>query len=233
MRLATRTAAAIVIAALGFSAAAANAFTLRNPQIVFNSVMLQGYLSAWDGGINANTDQLNAQTFSTGITGNTDFTLMLKNGNAVGTSVGIYNGSAVGTPTLYQLFPSAATSGYYVACHFDVTGSLTVSLFDNNSVYLGQVTYLGVDRSNFGFYITGPNGTKYSQDSRNGGLPQALTYAGTGINVGDYFECLEPGTFDPNYFGAFTGSILVLQSVTPTPVATRTNSWGALKAAYR
>ncbi len=230
MKLVTRMAVACMAVAL-CAATAANAFTLRSPQVAFNSFMLQGYLTAWDGGINAATDQLNAQFFTTGISGNTDFTLFLKNAN--GSSVGVYNAATVGTPPLFELFPAAATAGYSVACHFTVTGDLSVALYDNNFNYLGTVTYNGVDRTNFGFYIMNAvtGAVRYSQDARNGGLPQVLTYAGTGINYGEFFECFEVTPFDPNQFGEFTSSICVLQSVAPTP--TRGKTWGGLKATYR
>ena len=42
-----------------------------------------------------------------------------------------------------------------------------------------------MDRLNFGFYLEGPAGTFYSQDSRNaGGKPQVLAFAGTGPYAG-------------------------------------------------
>jgi len=195
MKLVTRKTAVLAVAALALSATVAGAFTLRAPQVAFSSSALQGYLTAYDGGINVTTDQLDAQAFSTNISGNTDFTLMLKNAN--GTAIGVYNASAVGSPTLYQLFPSAAVADYSVACHFTTSGVLQVALFDNSFNYLGTTTYTGVDRTNFGFYIQGPNGTWYSQDGRNGPNPQVLTFAGTGINYGDWWECFEDARTTP------------------------------------
>jgi hypothetical protein len=221
----------VVGAALAF-ASAANAFTLRSPQVTFNTFQLQGYLSAWDGGINASTDQVDAQAFSTGITGNTDFTLLLK--NATGTSVGVYTSTAA-SPVLRQIFPPGAANEWYAACHFRNTGELDVTLFDNNGVSQGSTTYPAgaVDRNNFGFYITGSCGTWYSQDYRNSNNPQVLTYAGTGANTGEWFECFQACPYDPYTYGEYTGSVVVLESVNPKPVPVAQKSWGSLKASYR
>jgi len=230
MKLVTRMTVAFVVAALAFSATVAGAFTLRAPQIVFSSVALQGNLTAWDGAINANTDQLNGQAFSTGVTGNTDFTLVLK--NAGGTEIGVYN-TLDAVPALNQLFPPAAVAGWSVACHFTATGVLQATQFDQNFVNQGTVGYTGVDRTHFGFYISGPNGTWYSQDGRNlGGKAQVLTYAGTqaGGNFGEWFECFEASAYN-SATSTFTGSVVVLQSVQPVPA--RAGTWGALKASYR
>jgi len=222
-------AAALVVGALAMSVTAASAFSLRAPQVAFNSGALQGYLTANDGGINVLTDQLDAQVFSTGITGNTDFTLTLK--TAGGTAIGVYNQYDGVSPTLYQLFPAAAVAGYSCYCHFTTTGTLQASLYDENFSWLGITTYTGVDRSHFGFYIQGPQGTFFSQDGRNpGSNAQVLTYAGTGINYGDWWECFEAAPYNAGT-STFTGSVLVLQSVTPTP--TRGTTWGQLKSNYR
>ena len=230
MKLVTRMTAAIVVAALAMSVSVAGAFTLRAPQVAFATATLQGNLTAWDGAITAATDQINAQTFSTGITGNTDFTLLLK--TAGGVEIGCYNTSwVVGPPALYSLFPPAAVAGWSAACHFTAGGVLLATLYDQNFVIQGSVGYAGVDRNHFGFYIQGPNGLWYSQDGRNGPSPQVLTYAGTqaGGNYGEWFECFEDHAYTPA--ATFTGCVVVLESVQPTP--TRSGSWGALKASYR
>jgi hypothetical protein len=232
MKYATKTltagmTAALVVAALAMSVTAASAFSLRAPQIAFSSSSLQGYLTANDGGINVLTDQQDAQAFSTGITGNTDFTLTLK--TASGASLGVYNTLAA-SPTLYQLFPSAAVADYSVFCHFSTGGTLQASLFDEFHTFLGTTTYTGVDRTHFGFYIQSANGTWYSQDGRNGPNPQVLTYQGTGINSGDWWECFEDAPYNAAT-STFTGCVLVLQSVAPVPA--HSTSWGALKSNYR
>ena len=239
----TRITAVLAIAALALTASAAGAFTLRSPQVVFASSTLQGDLTAWDGGIIAATQQLDAQAFSTGLTGNTDFTLLLK--SSPNAAIGVYNVLGGATPPLYQLFAPATPVDYYVSCHFASGGNLAVTLFDNNGVAQGTTNFTGVDRTNFGFYIStasvppsapagvnSPVYTWYSQDSRNGGSAQALTYQGTdGVNTGEWFECFEANPYSPA--SMFTSAVLVLQSVNPLPTPTRQGSWGALKASYR
>ncbi len=226
------TVACVGVAVLAF-ASTASAFSPRAPQVVFSSAALQGYLNGVDGGVNVLTDQLDAQTFATSVSGNTDFTLMVKlTGDAPQNSVGVYNTlDPSATPALFQLFPAAAAAGWSVFCHFASTGQLTVALYDNSviPVLQGSTTYTGVDRTHFGFYLQNTGGTYYSQDGRNGQKPQALTYAGTGINYGEWWECLEDNPFTAA--STFTGAVLQLQSVIPTPVAGKT--WGQLKATYR
>lgn len=213
---------------IALTASTAGAFSLRAPQVGFNNSTLQGYLDSVDGGINTTTDQVNAQVFSTGFTGNTDFTLVLK--TASGAAIGVYNSTASGTPTLFQLFPSAAVAGYSVYCHFDASGALAVHLYDDVGAPLGTTNYSGVDRNHFGFYLTNGSTTYYGQDGRNGGNAHVLTYAGTGYNYGDWFECFESSAYNSGS-STFTGAIVLLQSVAPTP--TRTESWGSLKNRYR
>lgn len=222
---------AIIAVALVASASIASAFSLRSPQIVYNNGSVQGYLNANDGGINTATDQVNGQVWTTSVSGNATFTLMIElAGNAASNDIGVYNAGAA-VPPLYLVFPGAASAGWFATCHFTSGGSLTVNLFDNNSVLIGQNTFSGVTRNNFGFYLSGPGGLFYSQDARNGGgLPQMLTYAGTGDNYGDYWEVMEDL---PNQASDtdFDDAILLIQSVNPTPANTRT--WGSIKSLYK
>ena len=209
----------------------ASAFNLRVPQIAFNNASLQGYLNANDGGINTLTDQLDAQVWTSSVSGNASFTLMIElAGNASQNAIGIYNPTAPPNPPLFQVFPGVASAGWHASAHFG-GGNLVVTLFDNNAIIQGQTFYAGVNPNAFGFYLQGPGGTFYSQDARNpGGAAYALTYAGTGQNFGDWWECFEdlpPGSNDLDYDDA----VLLLQSVVPTPVGSRT--WGALKSLYR
>ena len=227
------TVACVSVALLAF-ASTASAFSLRAPQVAFSSAALQGYLNSVDGGVTVLTDQLDAQTFATSVSGNTDFTLMVKlTGDAPQNSVGVYNTlDQSATPPLFQLFPAAATAGWSVFCHFASTGQLTVALYDNSVVPVlqGSTTYTGVDRAHFGFYLQNNGGTYYSQDGRNGQKPEALTFAGTGLNFGEWWECLNDAPYSAAT-STFTGAVLQLQSVIPTPVAGKT--WGQLKATYR
>src|SRR5262245_51702078 len=150
----------LAVTTVALVAGTASALPLRAPQVVFNYAPLQGYLNVVDPGINVATDQLDAQVWSTSITGNTDFTLMLRTGLGQGVNFGVYNGGGPPVPPLYQVFPGAAAAGWFAALHFG-GGNLVVTLFDQNSIIQGQAFYAGVSASNFGFYIQGPCGTWY------------------------------------------------------------------------
>lgn len=220
---------AMVALSLG-SAAIASAFPLRAPQVVFPNASLQGYLNGVGESINTLTDQVDAQTFITSVSGNAEFTLMIElAGNAPFNSIGVYNALAPPFPPLFQIFPGIAQPGWFASAHF-AFGSLVVTLFDQNSIIQSQSLYGGVDPNNFGFYIQGPAGTHFSQDFRNGGQPHVLTYAGTGRNAGDWWECFEDAPWSDGAVD-FDDAVLLLQSVTPTP--NRTQSWGAIKRLYK
>ena len=229
-----------LIAAIAVAAIAPNAFAfnLRSPQIVIpptspDGVTLQDYLNSIGETINVETDQLDAQVWDgSGAPANKTFTLLIElAGNAPQNAIGVYNSSDGSSPTLFQMFPGAATAGWFVNAHF-ASGSLTVQLFDNNGIFQGQTTYAGVNASSFGFYLQGPGGTFYSEDYRNGGsLAQILTYAGTGVDAGDWFECFEDLPRSVSSDSDFQDAILLLQAVVPTP--THDQSWGQVKRTYR
>lgn len=234
MKKATRMLVVTGFAALAVitSATAALAFGPRIPQIAVGGASLQTYLNANDGGINVNTDQVDAQVWTSSVSGNATFTLMIElAGNAASNDIGVYNAGGPSNPPLYLIFPGAASAGWFATCHFGPGGSLIVFLYDQNAVFQGQTGYAGVNRTSFGFYLAGPGGTFYSQDARNaGGNPQVLTYLGTGRNFGDWWECFEDLPFAGSDHD-FDDAILLLQSVAPTP--THGTSWGRLKSLYR
>jgi hypothetical protein len=223
-------AVALVATAVVFSVSVAQAaFPLRVPQVVVNpgDGSLQGYFNGVGESINVATDQLDAQTWSTTISGNSTLTLMLEiAGNAPSNAIGVYNGNDA-APVLYQVFPGAATPGWHALAHFGAGGSLVVSLFDQNAVYQGQTAYAGVDKNNFGFYLQGPGGTFYSQDYRNAGAAHVLTYAGTGVNFGCWWQCFEDLPASDN---DFNDAVLFVESVAPVPAAQ--TSWGRIKSLY-
>ena len=226
----TPLAAVLAIGALMLVASSASALVLRSPQVVFDFPPLQGYLNVVDPGINVATDQVDAQVWSVSITGNTDFTLMLKTGLGTAASFGVYNGGApVGPPPpLFQVFPGGAVPGWYAALHFG-GGGLTVSLFNQFAVFMGNTFYPGVNQNNFGFYIQGPGGLWFSQDGRNGpGMPQMLTYNSPAL-PGDFWLCWEEMPYNP--LSTFDGVVVNVQSVRPTPAVG--TSWGDVKARYR
>ncbi len=220
-------AAALMVA----SVSVAQAFNLRSPQVVFSSSSLQSYLNSKSQTINVTTDQLDAQVWSDNVSGNAEFTLMIElAGNAASNAYGIYN-TTLASPPLLQVFPGAATAGWFATVHFSGT-TVVVTLFDNNSIIQGQTTYGGVDPTHFGFYLQGPGGTFYSQDARNaGGNAQMLTFAGTGLEFGDWWECFEDLPFGNTGLTDFEDAVMLLQSVTPVPV--RGTTFSRLKALYR
>ena len=227
-RVATIVFSAAMLVALASSAFAA----LRVPQIAVQGGTLQGYLNSQGESINVLTDQNAVQSWSTTVSNNSTFSLQIElAGNAASNSIGIYN-AAAGVPALYQVFPGAAATGWFATASFrNLPTRVVVNLFDANAALQGTTTYLGADRTNFGYYLQGPGGLFYSQDVRNAAsAAQALTYAGSGFNSGSWWLAWEDSpvaTSDNDYDDA----VLFLESVNPTPVSTTT--WGQLKTRIR
>lgn len=222
--------ALVALVALVAMTSTAVAFPPRVPQIAVSGVSLQNYLTGVGQTITVGTDQLDAQVWSSTISGNSTFTLMIElSGNAAANSIGMYNSGAGAVPPLFQVFPGAATAGWFATCHF-AGGAVVVNLFDQNSAFQGQTVFGSVSSTAFSFYVKNGGGTQYGQDARNaGGLAQALTYAGTGASVGTWWECFEDTGAGSDR--DFDDAILSLESVNPTAVHGRT--WGALKSLYR
>jgi hypothetical protein len=227
------------ILSLTLAVAAVAAFTttssaaLRAPQAAVIGGALQGYLNGLGESINVNTDQQDIQTWTTTVSGNSTFTMMIELGaNAPANTIGIYNaGDAV--PALYPMLPGAAGAGWFATASFRSSPTRVVmNLFDQDGVPQGSNVFLGADRNNFGVYLQGPGGTFYTQDARNpGALAQALTYAGTGINAGQWWLCFEDmaNAGDQDYDDA----VLFVESVNPQVTPVSTTTWGTLKTRFR
>src|SRR5262245_33223926 len=228
-RLATMIIGSIALVAFAGSASAA----LRVPQVVVNGGTLQGYLNGVGEAINVSTDQQNIQRWQATVSNNSTFTIQVEfAGNAGTNTYGLYNASAV-APPLYQVFPGAATNGWFAVASFRTAPvRVVVNLFDASAAIQGTNTYLGADRNDFGFYLQqNPGITLYTQDARNpGSTPQALTFAGTGINSGSWWLCFEDQTQAQGSDYDFDDAVLFLESVNPTPVSK--TSWGDLKARF-
>jgi hypothetical protein len=228
-RVATILVGLIALVAVAGSASA----TLRSPQVVVNTGSLQGYLNSQGESINVLTDQNAAQRWAATVSNNSTFTIQVElAGNAASNTYGIYNASAV-APPLYQVFPGAATTGWFAVASFRTAPvRVVVNLFDASAALVGTNTYLGADRNDFGFYLQqNPGLVFYTQDARNpGALAQALTYAGTGINSGSWWLCFEDLTQSQGSDYDFDDAVLFLESVNPTPVSK--TSWGSLKARF-
>ena len=210
---------------VAFAATASAA--LRVPQVPLSDGTLQGYLNVADGGINAATDQEDAQRWASTVSSNSTFTIQVELGAfAPSNTIGIYNAS-LAAPPLYQVFPGAATAGWFAVASFRTGPTrVVVNLFDNNASLMGTSTYLGADRNDFGFYLNSPSQMSWTQDARNGaGEARALAYKGTGLNSGQWWLCFEDW-IDYN----FSDCVLFLESVNPTPV--NKTSWGELKKRF-
>lgn len=225
----------LVMAALAVMAGSASA-ALRAPQVVLGNANLQAYLnSVGEAAINTNTQQQDIQTWTTTVSGNSTFTMMMEfAGNAASNTIGIYNGGDA-SPALIPMFPGAATSQWFATASFRTGPTrVVVNLFDNNGLLQGSNTFLGADRNNFGVYLNGPGGTFYTQDARNpGGLAQALTYAGTGSNTGSWWLAFEDLPRNAGSDSDFDDAILFVESVNPGITAASTTTWGMLKSRFR
>ena len=172
------------------------------------------------------TQQLDAPVWSVSVTGNAELTLTLKQGLGQGDSFGVYD-TGLAIPALDQVFPPGAVAGWFSTINFSPT-AFTVSLFDQNSVFMGQTTYAVVNPNAFGFYIHGPCGLWFSQDARNPG-PQMLAYQSPSF-IGDYWLCWAACSTAPAA-GTFDDFVVNIQSVHPSPAVHST--WGQVKGQYR
>jgi len=220
--------------ALGAMLATSASAALRVPQVVVNGSGLQNYLNSKGESINVSTDQNAAQTWATTVSQNATFTLMIEfAGNAATNGIGVYNANDA-VPALYQVFPGAASDGWFAIASFRSSPTrVVVNLFDDTATLQGSNTYLGADATSFGFYLSQAGGfTFYTQDARNpGGVAQALAYAGTGQNAGCWWLAMEDLTSSQGSDYDFDDAVLFLESVNPTPAQSTT--WGAVKARFR
>src|SRR5262249_943535 len=145
--------------------------------------------------------------------------------------IGIYTGSAVIPPLFFLISGSVGPLGFSTMS-FKPGNILTVNRFDALANFLSTTTFGGVDENNFGFYLSVPTGTVFSQDYRNpGGLARMIVFKGTGLNSGEYFLCWDeplngaPGDSD------FDDCVLVLESV--NPLATQSANLGQVKALFK
>ena len=151
-------------------------------------------------------------------------------------TLGLYNAGEI-TPALYPLFPPVAAAGWFAVASFrNAPTRLVVSVFDANASPQGSQVYPGADRNRFGLYIQGPGGTFFTQDGRNpGGDPQALVFAGTGLNSGNWWLAWEDLPLNAGADWDFDDEVMFMESASCftdcTP--TRSSTWGQVKAYYR
>src|SRR5205809_359921 len=113
-RLATMIIGSIALVAFAGSASAA----LRSPQATVNGGSLQGYLNSVGESINVTTDQQDIQRWQATVSNNSTFTIQVElAGNAGSNTYGLYN-AGFAVPPLYQVFPGAATNGWFAVASF-------------------------------------------------------------------------------------------------------------------
>jgi hypothetical protein len=223
--------AALLAALLVAPASAA----LRSPQVPVLGGTLQGYLNSVGEFINVNTDQLDQQVWGSTVSNNATFTVQVELvGNASSNTIGIYNSTAA-IPALYQIFPGAATTAWFVVLAFrSAPVRVVVSLFDESASFQGSTTYLGADKNAFAYYLSGPDGVLYTQDARNpGGAAQFVTYAGTSLNSGSFWICGEQtavagGASDRDY-----DDVILFLEPNLCACPAQKCSWATLKERFR
>jgi hypothetical protein len=221
----------VSLVALVASATFASA-ALRVPQVPVVGGGLQAYLTSVGQTINVNTDQDANQTWTHTVSGTTTYTIEFQSSpNAAIQQFGLYNASAVIPPLFFLMSGSVGPLGFSTAT-FKPGNIVVVNRFDALGNFLSVTTFGGVDPNNFGFYLSVPAGTVFTQDSRNpGGLARAISFQGTGVDAGTWWLCWdEPGTGGPGDQD-FDDLVVLMESVNPTPVSRTT--WGQLKTRFR
>jgi len=205
----------------------------RVPQVPVVGGSLQAFFNGIGESINVNTDQQDLSVFQHSASGNALLTIKYQSSpNAALQQVGVYNAPPVIPPLFFLINGSVGPLGFS-SMSFKPGNILVVNRFDAGGLFLSTTTFGGIDPTNFGFYLSLPSGTTFSQDGRNaGGLPHMLVYAGTGLNSGEFFLCWD----EPAAGGAagdqdFDDCVLILESV--SPLATVPSTIGGVKSLYR
>jgi len=208
---------------------------LRSPQVPVVGGILQAYLNSVGEHITVGTDQWDIQHW-TGRNDRPTYTVTIELGpKAPGIAVGFYDADEP-SPALYELFPADAAAGWFAVLSFrSEPVRAIVSLFDESASFRGSHVYLGPDRSAFSYYLSGPDGVFYVEDSRNpDGHAQFLVYAGTYINAGAWWIAGEESSIagsesDQDYDDVILYIGYDSCQCSPTVAST----WGALKAHFR
>ena len=225
-------ASVVALAALAAPAQAA----LRTPQIAFNSASLQARLNGFGESINVLSQQNVSLVWGSTVSTNATMTIQFElAGNPHGNEIGIAALNAAGNQVtgLDPVFPSAnLASGWFAVASFRPGNLLKVNLFDPSAALITTLSYSGVNRSLFAYYVKNAGGTFNSHDGFNAdGKAHALAFAGTGQNTGCWWLTFEDASIS-NYANAdFDDALLFMESLNPTPVNHTT--WGSVKARFR
>jgi len=189
---------------------------------------LQTYLNGEGQTIDVYTDQDVAAYWTTTVSENSAFTLMLETENttkADNNSFGLYN---YGDPaTLFEVFDGTVGVGWAAFVSFNsggIPGRVAVSVYDAADSLIKLTFYNGVNPYAFGFYLdsTGagyPNeGLFFSEDALNsGGVAQSLVYATTGTSSGQWWIAWEHGNRNIDSDSDFNDMVVFAESINPVP----------------
>ena len=206
---------------------------LRVPQVAVQGSSLQTYLNGVGEQIDVHKDQQNIQVFVATLSNTIPVVLQLELGSRdTPFEIGVYDATQSG-PVLVPLFPPVSGPGWFVVAAFRLNPTrLIVNVFDQNTMLIGTHTYLDANRGAIAFYEQGPEGTFYTQDSRNpGAAPQVLVFAGTGSNTGSWWMAFERTSLGAGSDYDFDDGVVFLESVDVDPV--QHASWGQVKARFR
>jgi hypothetical protein len=225
-------ASVVALAALGAPAQAA----FRVPQIAFDSAALQARLNGFGETINVNNEEQEGLVWGSTVSTNATMTIQFElAGNPNGDEIGIAALDPTGkiVTGLDPVFPAAdLATGWFAVASFRPGNVLKVNVFDASAALITTLSYTGVNRSLFAYYIKNASGTFHSHEGFNAdGKVHALAYAGTGENTGSWWLAWEDQPI-VNYANAnFDDALVFMESLNPTPVAKTT--WGSVKARFR
>jgi hypothetical protein len=200
----------------------------RNPQVPVIGGGLQAYLISVGESINVQTDQEDAPVWSHALSGDVTCTIQFQSSpNAFIQQIGIYNSTAVIPPLFFLMSGSVGPLGFSTFS-FRPGNIVVVNRFDALGNFLGTTTFGGVDPAHFGFYLTTPGGTVFSQDERNpGSSAHMLVFPGHGRNSGSWwvaFDELDSATAGDQDFDDL---VMLCESVNPVPPPAGPNTAGA------
>jgi len=209
---------------------------LRSPQIGFNNGVLQARLNGFGESINTLSDQSVGLVWGSTVSTNSTMTIQFElAGNPHGNEIGVAALNAAGNSVtaLDPVFPSAnLATGWFAVASFRPGNLLKVNLFDPSAALITTLSYSGVNRSLFAYYVKNPTGTFYTHDGFNlDGKAHALAFAGTGQNAGSWWLSFEDSPIASYANADFDDALLFMESLNPTPVNHTT--WGSVKARFR
>jgi len=226
---------AVLVLASAIAALPASAAAPRSPQVGVLGGTLQTYLSnaPISESINVGTDQLDIQTWKSTISGNSATTLQIALGSGIYTDeIGLYE--AHNAAARYPVFRGIDGPGAFAVVTLRSSApKLVINVFNSLGQLQRNDDYADFETTNFGYYIKSGEIIGRTEDEKNaGGLAAALTFAGTGDNLGCWWLCFDKDRSASGDEGAdFDDAVLFLESVNPTPVTKAT--WGQVKSRFR